>query len=66
MEKDKEIVALRTKVKDVSAAQLDNGVLTVHDYLSDLFAETQALITQKTREIQWVYATINYQVIKGY
>lgn len=66
MEKDKEIVALRTKVKDVSAAQLDNGVLTVHDYLSDLFAETQALITQKTREIQWVYATINYQVTKGY
>lgn len=66
MEKDKDIVALRTKVKDVSAAQVDNGVLTVHDYLSDLFAETQAVITQKTHEIQWVYATIHYQVIKGY
>ncbi|RPD39400.1 TolC family protein [Chitinophaga barathri] len=66
MVKDKEIVSLRTKVKDVSAAQLDNGVLTVHDYLSDLFAETQAVITQKTHEIQWVYATIHYQVIKGY
>ena len=66
MEKDKDIVALRTKVKDVSAAQLDNGVLTVHDYLTDLFAETQAVITQKTHEIQWVYATIHYQVTKGY
>ncbi|MGN6508619.1 MAG: TolC family protein [Chitinophaga sp.] len=66
MEKDKDIVVLRTKVKDVSAAQLDNGVLTVHDYLTDLFAETQAVITQKTHEIQWVYATIHYQVTKGY
>lgn len=66
IEKDKEIVELRTKVKDVSAAQLDNGVLTVHDYLTDLNAETQAVITQKTHEIQLVYATLYYQVIKGY
>lgn len=66
IEKDKEIVELRTKVKDVSAAQLDNGVLTVHDYLTDLNAETQAVITQKTHAIQLVYATLYYQVIKGY
>lgn len=66
VEKDKEIVQLRTKVKEVSAAQLDNGVLTVHDYLTDLHAETQAVIAHKTHEIQWVYATLYYQVIKGY
>ncbi len=66
MVKDQEIVALRGRVKTVSAAQLDNGVMTVHDYLSDLFAETSAVIAGKTREIQYVYATIQYQVIKGY
>lgn len=66
LQKDKEIVILRTRVKDVSAAQLDNGVLTVHDYLTDLNAETQAVIAQRTHEIQLVYATIYYQIIKGY
>lgn len=66
IEKDKEIVELRTRIKDVSAAQLDNGVLTVHDYLTDLNAETQAVIARKTHEIQLVYATLYYQVIKGY
>lgn len=65
LQKDKEIVILRTRVKDVSAAQLDNGVLTVHDYLTDLNAETQAVIAQRTHEIQLVYATIYYQIIKG-
>lgn len=66
MAKDQEIVTLRGKVKNVSAAQLDNGVMTVHDYLTDLYAETSAVIAGKTREIQYVYATIQYQVIKGY
>ncbi len=65
MEKDREIVSLRSRVKAVSAAQLDNGVLTMHDYLSDLNAETQAVIAQRTHEIQWIYATLYYQVIKG-
>ncbi len=66
LEKDKEIVALRRNIRNVSAAQLDNGVMTVHDYLTDLHAETQAVITEKTHRIQWVYATLHYQVIKGY
>ena len=41
-------------------------MLTVHDYLTDLNAETQAVIARKTHEIQLVYATLYYQVIKGY
>lgn len=66
LEKDKEIVSLRKGIRNVSAAQLDNGVMTVHDYLTDLHAETQAVIAEKTHRIQWVYATLNYQVTKGY
>ncbi|UYQ94375.1 TolC family protein [Chitinophaga horti] len=65
VEKDVRIVALRRKVREVSGAQVDNGVLTVHDYLSDLNAETQAVISRKTHEIQLVYAIINYNITKG-
>lgn len=63
--KDHNIVELRKRVREVSSAQVDNGVLTVHDYLSDLSAETQAVISRKTHEIQLVYAIINYNTTKG-
>jgi outer membrane protein TolC len=63
--KDQNIVELRKRVREVSSAQVDNGVLTVHDYLSDLSAETQAVISRKTHEIQLVYAIINYNTTKG-
>lgn len=66
VETDKNIVELRRKVRQVSAAQVDEGVLTVHDYLTDLNAETQAVISRKTHEIQLVYAIINYNITKGH
>ncbi|RAJ08915.1 outer membrane protein TolC [Chitinophaga skermanii] len=65
IQRDASIVSLRTKVKNVSANQLDNGAITVHDYLTDLYNETQAKIQYKTHEIQWIYAQINYQITKG-
>ncbi|GAA0550854.1 TolC family protein [Chitinophaga japonensis] len=66
LEKDNGIVALRTRVQAASAAQLDNGVITVHDYITDLNAVTQARIDQSTHQIQLALARINYQLIKGY
>lgn len=66
LDKDREIITLRVRVKEAAAAQLDNGVITVHDYLSDLNAETQAHINQSTHEIQLAMAHINYQLIQGY
>ncbi|MGX5820637.1 TolC family protein [Chitinophaga lutea] len=66
LKKDKEIVALRRSVREVSAAQVDNGAATVHDYLTDLHAETQAVIAEKTHAVQWVYASMYYQFIKGF
>lgn len=62
---DKDIIALRSRVKAAAAAQLDNGVITVHDYLTDLNAEIQAGISQRTHEIQLALAHINYQLTKG-
>jgi len=66
LEKDSRIVDLRTRVQAASAAQLDNGVITVHDYITDLNAVMQARIDQSTHQIQLALARINYQLIKGY
>jgi outer membrane protein TolC len=64
--KDNGILLLRTSVKDASAVQLDNGVITVHDYVSDLNAVLQARIDKSTHEVQLALARINYELIKGY
>jgi outer membrane protein TolC len=66
LEKDDDILALRTSVKESSAVQLDNGVITVHDYITDLNAVMQARIDQSTHQVQLALARINYQLIKGY
>jgi outer membrane protein TolC len=66
LEKDEDILALRTRVKESSAVQLDNGVITVHDYITDLNAVMQARIDQSTHQVQLALARINYQLIQGY
>ncbi|WP_298738534.1 TolC family protein [uncultured Chitinophaga sp.] len=66
LEKDDEILDLRTSVKESSAVQLDNGVITVHDYITDLNAVMQARIDQSTHQVQLALARINYQLIQGY
>lgn len=66
LEKDDDILELRTSVKESSAVQLDNGVITVHDYITDLNAVMQARIDQSTHQVQLALARINYQLIQGY
>ncbi|HEU4555154.1 MAG TPA: TolC family protein [Chitinophaga sp.] len=66
LEKDNDILALRTRVKEASAAQLDNGVITVHDYITDLNAVMQARVDKSTHQVQLALAHISYQLIKGY
>ncbi|HEY1163594.1 MAG TPA: transporter, partial [Chitinophaga sp.] len=66
LEKDDDILDLRTSVKESSAVQLDNGVITVHDYITDLNAVMQARIDQSTHQVQLALARINYQLIQGY
>jgi outer membrane protein TolC len=41
-EKDQQIIDLRSSVKTASAAQLANGVITSHDYINQVNAESQA------------------------
>ncbi|MBV8251274.1 MAG: TolC family protein [Chitinophaga sp.] len=55
---DEEAIALRASVKQSAKAQLDNGVITVHDYIAQLNAENlakQALILHKLQLLQASY-----------
>ncbi len=65
IEKDQEIVALRTKIRQSAAAQLDNGAIAARDYTSELHAETQALLNQRVHELQLALARIQYRTMTG-
>jgi len=62
---DEELVELRKKISLTAASELENGVVTSADYLSDLNAETVARINYETHKIQLVQAMINYNNILG-
>lgn len=63
--RDEEIVDLRVKISKSAASQLENGVITPTDYITELNAETEARIRLETHRIQLVQAKINYLTTKG-
>ena len=65
IQKDNEIIELRTKIKETVASQLTNGVLTSSEYISELNAETQAKLNLQYHKIQLIKAKINYLTITG-
>lgn len=62
---DDEIINLRKSVTDAAKAQLENGVITANDYLTEVNAEDQARQTLITHQVQLLQAQINYQTISG-
>lgn len=62
---DREIVDLRTSVKTASNAQLENGVITVNDYLREIYAEEQARQSVSFHQIQLLMAQYNYKTTAG-
>ncbi len=63
--RDEEIVLLREKISKSAASQLENGMITTTDYITELNAETEARIRLETHRIQLVQAQINYLTTKG-
>jgi outer membrane protein TolC len=63
--RDEEIVLLRAKISKSTASQLENGVITTTDYITELNAETEARIRLETHRIQLVQSQINYLTTKG-
>lgn len=65
IEKDDEIVRLRTSVKEASTVQLENGVITVNDYLREVNAEDQARSAKLLHEMQLLMAYYSLKTTSG-
>jgi outer membrane protein TolC len=65
LQKDEEIIALRTRITRTASSQLDNGVITSSDYIARLNEETQAKLALELHRIQLVRAKIAYLFTLG-
>ena len=62
---DKQIIDIRTSVKESAKAQLENGVITSNDFLRELNAEDQAKQNLAIHTIQLLLAQQNYKLTTG-
>lgn len=62
---DDNIIALRQNVKQRSAAQFEAGVLSAHDYLSQVIAEDEARQNRILHKVQYLQAQYSYRSIAG-
>jgi outer membrane protein TolC len=62
---DQEIIALRASVKNAAGAQLENGVITSHDYINHVNAESQARQSLILHEVQLLQSEYNTKTISG-
>lgn len=60
---DDEILALRTKIKQTSSTQLENGVITSPDFIREANAENQARQKKALHELQLLLAEYNLKWI---
>jgi outer membrane protein TolC len=65
LQKDEEIITLRTRITRTASSQLDNGVITSSDYIARLNEETLAKLTLEMHRIQLVKAKITYLFTLG-
>jgi len=65
IKKDDAIISLRTSVKNAASAQLENGVLSAHDYITQVDAEDQARQNLILHEVQLLQSQYNYQNTTG-
>ncbi|HVV55972.1 MAG TPA: TolC family protein [Mucilaginibacter sp.] len=62
---DDEIIARRESVKNAASAQLENGVLSAHDYITQVNAEDQARQNRVLHQIQLLQEEYSYQNTMG-
>lgn len=63
--KDDAIIRLRESVKNASAAQLENGVLSAHDYINEVNAEDGAKQNLILHQVELLQEQYNYQNTMG-
>ncbi|MCJ7553956.1 MAG: TolC family protein [Ignavibacteriaceae bacterium] len=62
---DKEIIDIRTSVKESAKAQLENGVITSNDFIRELNAEDTAKQNLAIHTTQLLLAQYNYKITTG-
>ncbi|MFM2374968.1 MAG: hypothetical protein RLZZ165_64 [Bacteroidota bacterium] len=65
LQQDDALVRLRGKIREISSAQLDNGVITATEYLDRVNEETGATLAKKLHEIQVLMTQAKYGYITG-
>jgi len=65
MKTDDQIIAMRESVKKAASAQLENGVLSAHDYITQVNAEDQARQNLILHEMQLLQDQYSYQNTVG-
>jgi outer membrane protein TolC len=65
IKRDKEIITLRERISKASSSQLDNGVITSTEYLTEINAEARAKLNLTTHKIQLEKAKIDYSTSLG-
>ena len=65
IDRDDSIIALRESVKKAAYAQLENGVLSAHDYINEVNAEDQARQNRITHEVQLLQSQYSYENTSG-
>jgi outer membrane protein TolC len=65
IDKDNNIIAKRTQVKEAAYTQLQNGSITIHDYISELDSEDAAKQTLLLHQVQLLQAMYNFQNTTG-
>ena len=62
IEKDKNIIEIRTKVKENAKYQLENGIITSSDFITELDAEDQAKQNLLIHMVQLLKAEETYKL----
>lgn len=65
MNTDKEIITLRERISKASNVQLENGTITMNDYISNVNAEDQAKQNLILHQIQYLMSQYNYNYTSG-
>ena len=65
IETDNQIIQLRNEITLASASQLDNGVITSSEYLTQVNEELQARLNLKTHLVKQTQAKIDYLMTLG-
>lgn len=64
--RDEELIEIRQRVAATAASQLENGVITASQYMTELNSEKQAVIAAAARKISIARAETEYLYITGY